>query len=240
METKVLIPGIQIDRLRWLYNGKEYKWMKKNSHTRESVIRSLPTEALQLEEVRDGIVLNSKLYAVQLWSPWAQVKQCFNCSQWGQIQASCNKARKCGECVGTYQARDCPKNSVLCCNCGNAHLSWQKGGCLNFASYEVSVQRARYGLMKKTAQFRRDDNFNSALTLPSTARTTDDQVFTLVSYKKADGGKREPERPRKQLLVPAPAPLPIPPSGPSSGPQACFLNTRRKGFRGIFFSYYCL
>ena len=37
-ETNVRIPGIQINRLRWLYDGKEHQWRNKNGHTRGSVI----------------------------------------------------------------------------------------------------------------------------------------------------------------------------------------------------------
>ncbi|KAI0997185.1 hypothetical protein K3495_g11000 [Podosphaera aphanis] len=65
-ETKVRIPGIKIGRLRWLHDGKELQWAKKNRHTKGSVILSLPTEALQHEVVRNGIVLNSMLHTAQL------------------------------------------------------------------------------------------------------------------------------------------------------------------------------
>nr|ABW72068.1 hypothetical protein [Blumeria hordei] len=85
-ETKARIPGIQINRVRWLNDGKEHQWMKNNGHPRGSVIASLSTEALQREAVRNGIVMDSMLYTAQLWSPRAQVKQCFNCSKWGHTQ----------------------------------------------------------------------------------------------------------------------------------------------------------
>lgn len=96
---------------------------------RGSVNLSLPTEALQREVIRCGIVYNAVLYVAQFWSPRAQIKQCFNCNQWGHTQASCNKATRCGECAGTYQTRDCQKKSVSCCICGKAHRAWQKGAC---------------------------------------------------------------------------------------------------------------
>ena len=89
-ETKSWIPGIQISWVRWLYDGKEHQWMEKNGHNRGSVIASLPIEALRSEVIRNGIVMDSILYTAQLWSLRAQVKQCFNCSQWGHTQASYN------------------------------------------------------------------------------------------------------------------------------------------------------
>ena len=165
--------------------------MEKNGHTRGSVIASLPTEALQREVIRNGIVMDSTLYKAQLWSSRAQVKQCFNCSQWGYTQASCNKSRRCGGCTGTHQIRDCPKKLVQCCNCGKAHLWWQKGTCPSFAAYKASVQRARYDLSEKTAELRRESEAFTATTLTTAAKNIDDQWFTLVSNQrpKAKGFK---------------------------------------------------
>ena len=55
---------------------------------------------------------------------------------------------------------------MLCCNCGKAHKSWQKGACTDFASYKASVQRARFGLMERTADLRREKSLPAAI--PST------------------------------------------------------------------------
>ena len=236
-ETKARIPGIQINRVRWLYDGKEHTWVKENGHTRGSVIASLPTEALQREVIRNGIVMDSMLYTAQLWSPRAQVKQCFNCSQWGHTQASCNKARKCGGCAGTHQTRDCPKKSVLCCNCGKAHLSWQKGACPSFAAYKANVQRARYGLMERTAELRRESETLTELPQLNTANIPDDHGFTLVTNQKPEGFKRGPGRPRKQVQVPAPSQHLFAPSGSKSRPQPSLFGTRGQGKDGeVYFS----
>ena len=138
-EIKVRIPELKIKRVRWLFDGKENRWMGTIGHTRGSIVASLPTEAHRCEVIRIGIVYKPMLSTAQLWSPRAQVKQCFNCCQWGRTQASCNKARKCGECTGTHQTSKCPRKSALFCNCGKNHKSWQKGVCQNFAAYKVSV-----------------------------------------------------------------------------------------------------
>ena len=212
--------------------------MGANGHTRGSIVASLPTEALQREVIRNGIVYNSMLYTAQLWSPRAQIKQCFNCSQWGHTQASCNRVRRCGECAGTHQTRDCPRKSVLCCNCGKDHKSWQKGACPSFASYKANVQRARYGLMERTADLRREERIPAASIQTKTAKTIDSQGFTLVSHQKAEGVKRGPGRPRKQPLVPAPQPPHLfAPSGSNSRPQSSPFGTRGQGKDGeVYFS----
>ena len=67
-ETRVRVPRIQIDGIRWLYDRKEHRWMKKNGHDRGSMVMSLPTKALQREVVTNGIVSNSMLYTAQLQS----------------------------------------------------------------------------------------------------------------------------------------------------------------------------
>ncbi|CCU82098.1 Putative uncharachterized protein [Blumeria hordei DH14] len=53
-ETKVRIPELKINRVRWLFEGKEHRWMGANGHTRGSIVASLPTEALQREVIRNG------------------------------------------------------------------------------------------------------------------------------------------------------------------------------------------
>lgn len=196
--TKARIPGIEISRIRWLYDGKEHQWSKKNGHTRGSVIVSLPTETLQREVVRNGIVLNAVLYTAQLWSPRAQVKQCFNCNQWGHTQASCNKAKRCGECAGTHQTRDCPKKNVSCCNCGKTHRSWQRGSCPSFTIYKVSIERARHELMERTAEIRREkEKIVPAEVTTQVGNKTSSQDFTEGTYAITEGQKRGRGRPRK-------------------------------------------
>ncbi|KAI1007232.1 hypothetical protein K3495_g991 [Podosphaera aphanis] len=198
--TKTQIPGIKITRLRWLHDGKEHQWSGTNGHTRGSVIMRLPTEALQREVVRKGIVINSILYTAQLWSPRAQAKQCFNCSQWGHTQASCNRTTRCGECAGAHQTRDCPKKSVACCNCGKSHKAWQNGACPSFTQYKASIQRARYELLERTAEIRRTaETIKPTAIMKTAAQATADQGFTGVTNK-PEGVKRGPGRPRKEKI----------------------------------------
>ena len=62
METKVRVPELKFNRVRWLFDGIELQWMRKNGHTLGSVVTSLPIEALSREVIRNDIVFNSMLY----------------------------------------------------------------------------------------------------------------------------------------------------------------------------------
>lgn len=111
----------------------------------------------------------------------------------------CNKAKRCGECAGAHQTIDCPKTAVSCCNCGKTHRSWQKGSCPNFTAYKASVQRAKFELLERTAEIRREREpvVSMELTKPIGAITKEDQGFTLDSNHRAEGSNRGPGRPRK-------------------------------------------
>ncbi|KAI6249236.1 hypothetical protein HI914_02963 [Erysiphe necator] len=198
--SKVRIPGLQINRIRWLQDGKEHEKARKKGHTRGSVILSLPTEELQWRVVRNGIVIDSILYSAQIWTPKAQTKQCFNCSQWGHVQAVCSKLVRCGECAGQHQSRDCPKDRILCCNCEQNYRSWQRAVCKTFKVYQEGVERARLENQIKTAEIRSEK-------IPATeakyvpVNSSDEKGFTLVTRKSSET-KRGPGRPRKDALAP--------------------------------------
>lgn len=193
--TKARIPGMRINRIKWLHDGKEHKWAQKNGHTRGTIILSLPTEDLQREVIKKGIVLNSMLFAAQLWSPRAQAKQCFNCSQWGHTQTGCQKPAQCGECAGAHQTKDCPKKSVSCCNCGKSHRAWQRKVCQTYQTYKASVERVRLELIARTNEMR---NQSVTVIASPSPPTESEQEFTIVQSKKLTGLKRGPGRPRKE------------------------------------------
>lgn len=196
---KAKIPDLKINRIRWLHDGKEHERAKENGHTRGSIIISLPTENLQEQVVRHGIVLNAMLYTAQMWSPRAQVKQCFNCSQWGHTQASCGKAARCGECSGAHQTRDCPRKRVSCPNCGKEHRSWQKAACRTYQVYKGSVEKVRLELFDRTAEIWKE---RFSIQSPVQSMEIDDQDFTLVTDETTNAPKRRPGRPRKVVAAP--------------------------------------
>lgn len=60
--SQARIPGLAINRIRWLHDGKEHKRATKNGRKTGSIILSLPTETLKAQVVRHGIVLDAMLY----------------------------------------------------------------------------------------------------------------------------------------------------------------------------------
>ena len=81
--ARARILGSSINRIRWLHLEREHQRSKKNGRTRGIIVVSLPSESMQMEVVRNGLVMNAMLFTAQVLSPRAQPKQCFNCSQWG-------------------------------------------------------------------------------------------------------------------------------------------------------------
>ena len=120
---------------------------------------------------------------------------------------------------------------TLCCKCGKTHMSWQKKSCQNFVLYKASVQRARWELLERTADIKREETRPTVINQP-TANTATDQRFTLVSHQKPEGGKRGPGRPRKQPLVPVTQEYLFAPSESSSRPQSTLFSTRVQGKDG--------
>ena len=153
--NRCIIPGIMITKVRWLHDDKMQAERITSGKTRGTVIISLPTQAMQHEVVRKGIVINSQLYDTRLYSQALEVKQCFNCSQWGHSQAACGKRARCGECAGPHQTRECKKQGVSCCNCGRPHRAWQKKECRTFQAYYEDIQsrKSKFLIAMATIQY---------------------------------------------------------------------------------------
>lgn len=178
--NKRMMPQIAINRIRWLHNDKAQEERRKNGKTRGTVIISFPTQALQHEAIRKGVVIEAQIYDARLYSQGLEVKQCFTCNQWGHTQSACGKQARCGECAGPHQSRDCPKQRVSCCNCGRPHRAWQKRACRLFQTYLEDIQARRVKLVAETAAIR-------AAAGPQAALSTSD--FTFVA-----SGKRNRDR----------------------------------------------
>ena len=133
--TKRLIPNLHINKIRWLHSPKEHAERIKRGKVRGTLIVSLPTQEAQHQAIRKGLVLEAELFEAHLHDHGAQVKQCFNCSQWGHTQTACSRPAKCGRCAGAHQTRACTGNKESCANCGKAHKSWQKAVCRTFKAF---------------------------------------------------------------------------------------------------------
>src|SRR6266496_5265720 len=60
--TKKIIPGITINRIRWLHNAKGHESRLKAGKKQGTVIVSLPIQALQLEATRKGVVIRAEYF----------------------------------------------------------------------------------------------------------------------------------------------------------------------------------
>src|SRR2546430_244589 len=67
LANKCVIPSIAVSKIRWLHDDKMQAERIRNGKTRGTVIISLPTQAIQHEVVRRGIVIESQLYDTRLY-----------------------------------------------------------------------------------------------------------------------------------------------------------------------------
>jgi hypothetical protein len=175
LANRRIIPNLAINKIRWLHDDKTQAERKLSGKTRGSVIVSLPTQAIQQEVIRRGLVISSQLYETRLYSQGLEAKLCFNCSQWGHTQAACGKRARCGECAGPHQTRECQKERVSCCNCGKAHRAWQRRLCRTFQAYFEDIQPKRTMFFLQTAAIRNGGTPQPTLNL---------DAFEVVGSKK--------------------------------------------------------
>jgi len=152
--TRKILPNITITRIRWLHTAKEHATRTEAGKSKGTVIISFPTQAIQHEVVKKGIIIQSQLYEARLYNHGTQVKQCFNCNQWGHTQSACAKQPRCGECAGSHQTKECPKEKVSCANCGRPHRAWQKKECQVYRTYSEEIQAKRVALYTLSASIR--------------------------------------------------------------------------------------
>jgi hypothetical protein len=148
------INGLAINKVRWLHAASTHASRKEAGKTRGTLIVSLPTQALQHEVIKKGLVINSELFEARLYDHGTEIRQCFKCHQWGHTQGACGAQARCGECAGTHQTRDCPKERVSCTNCGRAHRAWQKAACRTFQAFRETIQARKTALQAYTAAIR--------------------------------------------------------------------------------------
>ena len=72
--TKKIIPGININRIRWIHDKKGYEARLKDGRKRGTVIASLPTQAMQLEVTRKGLVIGAEFFEARLYSHSLEMK----------------------------------------------------------------------------------------------------------------------------------------------------------------------
>ena len=85
---------------------------------------SLPTQALQLEATRKGLVIRAEFFKARLYSHSLEMKQYYRYQGWGHTQTAYGKQERCRECAGSHPTKDCRKEKVSYINCGKAHKVW--------------------------------------------------------------------------------------------------------------------
>jgi hypothetical protein len=163
--TRRTIPGININRIRWLHDAKGHEDRLKIGKKRGTVIMSLPTQALQYEAIRKGVVIGAEFFEARLYNHSLEMKQCFKCYGWGHTQTACGKQERCGECAGNHPTKECTKERVSCVNCGKGHRAWQKRLCGTFQVFLDETKRKRTELVMQTAAVR-SMSTNNAQTVP--------------------------------------------------------------------------
>lgn len=153
-----------INRIRWLHNPEaQAKRAQPEGKTRGTLIVSVPTQALQLKIVKNGIIIDSQLFEARLYDHSLQVKQCFKCNQWGHTQTACGKQEKCGQCAGPHATRVCPKERTSCVNCGRQHRAWQRKECNTFQAYLEGIQAKKANLLAQSIRLRNEGQAQAAL-----------------------------------------------------------------------------
>ncbi len=178
ISTSKHIAGLAINKIRWLHAPNTHATRQAAGKTRGTLIVSLPTQALQHEAVRKGLVINSELFEAQLHDLGTEIRQCFKCSQWGHTQAACGAQARCGECAGPHHTKDCPKARVSCTNCGRAHRAWQRAVCRTFQAFREIVQARKAALQAQTAAVRHGGGG------PPAPSRQDPEGFTFVAPRK--------------------------------------------------------
>lgn len=152
--TSKHITNLAINKIRWLHAPKAHAARQEAGKTRGTLIISLPTQAMQHDVIRKGLVINGELFEAHLHEHGTEIRQCFRCSSWGHTQAACGRRVTCGQCAGAHQTKDCPKERTSCTNCGKSHKAWQRAACRTFKSFLETIQARRSALQARTAVIR--------------------------------------------------------------------------------------
>jgi hypothetical protein len=175
--------------------------------------------------IRSGLVIHAMYYEPRLYTNSVGIVQCFRCGQWGHKQTACTKQRKCMQCAGSHDTRECTEERVRCGNCAQKHRAWQRRGCEAFQRYRQGIDEQRSVLLQQTWKIRRDsyDQLGAARPYTFTTQRSTASLFESQPLKKRKG----PGRPtnaeglaRRATQDSSQARLPI--SIPSSFPSTDF------------------
>ena len=149
-------PGIQINRVGWVYNDKELKKRRENPATKKgSLIISVPTVTMQQKLIKNGIFVGPEWHPTRLWDVALMDGQCFKCWRWGHHQSVCNQAEeRCGHCAGAHPTNNCQTtedSEASCTACKRkGHKAWMTGKCPEFQKFKDRSNKLKERLQMET------------------------------------------------------------------------------------------
>ena len=74
--------------------------------------------------IKNGFHIDCFHHAAERFCPQFQIKQCYNCCDYGHQATHCKRQPRCGKCGDKHNTRECKNTKVYCVQCGGAHEAW--------------------------------------------------------------------------------------------------------------------
>ena len=115
--------GLEIVRVAW----PKKAW--DGEKTWSSLYIEVTTAQMANRLITEGLIDGSEVKECERFCNGCQVRQCFNCQQYGHIAAKCRERTRCGHCAGWHRSGDCStasdKKLHRCATCGvQGHEAW--------------------------------------------------------------------------------------------------------------------
>jgi len=92
--------------------------------TTQSIVILLGSLEEANECILSGINIEHRHYAADRHTPQCQIKQCFNCQEYGHKAEVCTKKARCGKCAQEHETRKCKSDTTQCTHCKESHTAW--------------------------------------------------------------------------------------------------------------------
>lgn len=198
--SRSILPAMAINKIKWIHDEKGHETRLKEGKSRGTLVMSFPTQAIQHEVIRKGLVIESQHSEAVLHDHGAQIKLCFRCNHWGHTQSACGKQVRCDECAEPHQTKDCMREKVSCVNCDQAHRAWQRANCRTFQAYLQTTQTKRAAAMQRTAAIRVSP---VAVSISAQQPVVQPDGFTVVNAKKRGRSPEVAAPPKRSVGRPA-------------------------------------
>lgn len=176
--SRGLAAGLQVTRVKWLYDQHQLERLRKAGKTRGSLLVGFPTQDMRRKAILSGLVVNAQLFEVRQFETTLRETQCFRCQQWGHTQSACGRQARCGRCAGAHQTNECQEDKTSCANCSQKHKAWQKSACRTYQTYHDVIQAKRVAMLAQSSRIR---DMNSTGT---STRVSSVEGWTRVSRKR--------------------------------------------------------